>query len=79
MILESFWDDILVYHGNLIYFLGFLTLVKKIKLGGFFFYTWSIAYPYLLRDVARLTTPLKSRAPRTSLYLSEKDLEKNSF
>ena len=26
-------------------------------------------YPYLLRDVARLTTPAKSRAPRTSLYL----------
>jgi hypothetical protein len=24
-------------------------------------------YPYLLRDVARLTTPAKSNAPRTSL------------
>ena len=56
---------------NIYYFFGFLTLVEEKTLGRLFD-IWSIAYPYLLRDVPRLTTPLKSKAPRTSLYLWEK-------
>ena len=67
--------NIILWKINLLFW--FLNTGKK-KLKSFF-EKWSVAYPYLLRDVARLTTPLKSRAPRTSLYLREMDLETMTF